>query len=383
MDVEHLKTRVINVNRQQINKEYVSKLFDPLCPEITKPVFIKPNLAVPADPESGVVTDIKLISSLIDFLRSKGAEKISVGEGPVIGYDTQTVFSETGYAELAQDKDFELVDLNSASRKTVTWHYGEILIPEIVLESFYINVAKLKTHVQTTVSLTLKNQKGILLPKDKKNFHRNWGLNLPIAHLAEAVKPDLAIIDGMIGLEGDGPLSNGKPKKLGIIAASDNMVELDSICCHLVGINPHDVLHLKHAEKVGLGNIPANASMFQELQLPSSGFEMANEDFRKMGKLYSIRNPYACTGCGDSIACAIEKIKSNPKHWPRLASKLAFRALIGGLVILSGKNCPTKGLKGKRICIGECTRELASENGLVFVSGCPPKPEDIIPALLD
>lgn len=379
----NLKTHLIYVGGRQVKKADIVKLLEPIDFKIGKQVFIKPNLAISASPESGIVTDVGLIGSLVDFLREKGVDKIFVGEGPVMGHQASDVFAGTGYKALAHEKNLELVDLNTAERKNVKWHYGKISIPNIVLDSFYINVAKLKTHVQTTVSLSMKNQKGLLLPIDKKRFHRDWGLHQAIAHLAEVVKPDLAMVDGFIGLEGDGPLSGGKPKKLGVLAAGEDMVALDSTCCHVIGIDPNSVLHLKYAEENGVGvMIPKTSPMLKRFQVRSI-FQRANEDFRKMGKLYSIRNPYACTACGDAIACAIEHIKSTPKLWPRLATVMAFRALVGGMILLSGKNASTKGLKGKRICIGECTKSLAQECELRFVPGCPPKPEDITSAMLE
>ena len=192
------------------------------------------------------------------------------------------------------------------------------------------------------------------------------------------------MIDGFIGLEGDGPL-RGKPTKVGVLAAGDEMLSLDSACCRLVGIDPNTIIHLKHAENIGIGTItPETASVLNvKSHLHNTTFVRANEDFRKMGKLYNIRNPYTCTGCGDAISCALDEIKSKPKLWPKLATSMAFRALFGGMLLLTGKNASAKGLKGKKICIGDCTQTLAHESKLRFVSGCPPKPQDIACALLE
>jgi uncharacterized protein (DUF362 family) len=377
-----MKTNLVRAEGKQTRKSDIIKLLEPFDFKITTQVFIKPNLAVPASPASGIVTDVKLISLLVDFLRDKGIEKIFIGEGPIIGHQASDVFAATGYETLAREKDFELVDLNTTERKPVKWHYGEIDIPKIVLNSFYINVAKLKTHVQTTVTLSMKNQKGILLPIDKRRFHRDYGLHWPIAYLAEVIKPNLAIIDGVIGLEGDGPILGGSPRHAGLLAAGCDIVALDSACCCAIGIDPYNVLHLKYAMEIGVGSITTADSSI----IPSNvkiNFKRANENFKKIGKLYSIRNPYACTGCGDSVASAIQYMKSTPKMWPRLAMKMGSRALVGGMVILTGKNASPCGLKGKKICVGNCTQSLAKVKGLRFVPGCPPKPEDVVKAMLE
>jgi uncharacterized protein (DUF362 family) len=374
----------VNVHGKKIEKADVQHLLDPFNVKVDKPFFIKPNLAVPASPKSGIVTDINLICALIDYLRDRKADKIVVGEGPVIGYEASDVFEFTGYKDLAKEKDVELIDLNQTERSPIKWHFGEISIPKVAIDSYYINVAKLKTHVQSTVTLSMKNQKGLLLPADKRRFHRDWGLHQPISYLSEVVKPNLSIIDGFIGLEGDGPLSGGKPRKLGFLAAGDSMLALDSLCCHVIGIDPDRVKHLKFSEQIGLGKItPKSFEALQKLNLSQMVFRKANEEFRKMGRLYSVRNSYACTGCGDAIACTIESLKSRPKYWPRLFTVFAYRALFGGLVILTGKNPEVKELKGKRLCIGDCAKSYATANGLRFVSGCPPKHGDIAKALLE
>ena len=370
---------MVHIDNNEPSQEDMSRLLKPFDIDIHRPIFIKPNLAIAGNPESGIVTDIRLIRALVEFLRKKGAERISIGEGPVIGHEAMDVFDESGFTDLAIKERVTLIDLNKVERTSVEWHYGDLSIPRLVPESFYINFAKLKTHVQTVVSLSLKNQKGLLLPNDKKRFHREWGLHKPIAHLAQVVTPNLVIVDGVIGLEGDGPLGNGSPRQCGVMLASKDMVAIYSACCHLVGIDPNTVPHLKHAEEIGVGTMFKEPSVFKQ---HSMGFQKPNQSFRKLGKLYAIRNPYACTGCGDSIAEAINHLKSTPKCWPRLVTVGAYRALLGGMVLLTGKNASTNGLKGKRICIGVCTKSLADEEEICFVSGCPPNPKEIAHAIL-
>ncbi len=376
--------KVIRVKGKQINQADVGVLLNSFDINKGKQIFIKPNLAVPASSKSGIVTDINLIAALIDLLHAKGFTKIVIGEGPVIGHKAVDVFEGTGYRALAEKKGVDLVDLNTAERQKVKWQYGEIAVPRIINDSYYINVAKLKTHVQTTVSLTMKNQKGLLLPIDKRRFHRDWGIHWPIAFLSQVVKPDLAIIDGFIGLEGDGPLTGGKPRKLGLLGASDNMITLDSFFCYIIGINPESVLHLKYAQEIGVGTFAKpSAKMLQKYNLHNVHFKRANEELRKVGKIYAIRNPHACTGCGDAIAGALHQFRSKPAYWPRIATIFAYRLLLGGMVILTGKNPSYKCLKGKKICVGQCTKAFAEAKRLCYVPGCPPKHEAIAKALLE
>ncbi|MEM2904501.1 MAG: DUF362 domain-containing protein [Candidatus Bathyarchaeia archaeon] len=376
-----MKSHLVRVAGRHVSKPDLVRLLEPFDLKVGRQVFIKPNLAVPASPDSGIVTDVKLTGSLIDALRDMGAERILVGDGPVIGYRASDVFAATGYEALAREKKVELVDLDLVERRRIRWHYGEISIPEVVFDSFYVNVAKLKTHVQTTVTLSMKNQKGLLLPVDKRRFHTDYGLHWPIAYLAEAVKPDLAIVDGVRGLEGDGPLRGGAARDVGVIVASRDMVALDSFCCRVISIDPYDVLHLMYAEEIGVGSLKSLGSGVPPPEVQVS-FRRANEKRKEVGKLRFVRNPYTCSGCGDSVASAIEHIKSTPRLWLRIG-RMGYRALFGGMVVLAGRNASPGELAGKRICVGACTQSLAKREGWRFVPGCPPTAKDVAEALLE
>jgi uncharacterized protein (DUF362 family) len=80
-------------------------------------------------------------------------------------------------------------------------------------------VAKLKTHIQTGVTLGLKNQKGLLLSEDKKRFHKR-DLSGCIRAPSVVARPDLTLVDGIVGLEGDGPWRRGTPKEMNLLVAA-------------------------------------------------------------------------------------------------------------------------------------------------------------------
>lgn len=79
MEVENLGPCIVQVKGSHVDQKDIAGLLEPLCPKIDKQVFIKPNLAVPADSASGIVTDVRLVGSLVDFLRSKGVDRICIG----------------------------------------------------------------------------------------------------------------------------------------------------------------------------------------------------------------------------------------------------------------------------------------------------------------
>ena len=154
-----------------------------------KPVVLKPNLVFPAIETSGVVSDARLAGMLIEHLRQMGVRDITIAEGPGLGVDPLEAFEKTGFGELSRKHNVPLIDLNQAPRHPVNWYDGELQLPLIFKDAYYINLPKLKTHINTLVTLGLKNQKGLLSYADKKCFHKS-GLHRPVAELYKLIRPD-------------------------------------------------------------------------------------------------------------------------------------------------------------------------------------------------
>ena len=363
------------------NVKDISGILSEIDPNVDgKTVFIKPNVVVPAEAESGIVADPKLVLEIIEFLRSRGAIKFIVAESPGIGLNVWECFSTAGYDMFKGVEDVELADVRELEPVYVKWKFGEIKVPKILTDSYYVDVAKLKTHMNTTVTLGLKNQKGIILDEEKKHFHR-LGLDEPISELASAVKPDLTIIDGITGIEGDGPLYSGKKIQANLLVAGQDVVSVDATASRLMKVDPSKVEHIRLASQLGVGelNPEVRGGNVEELAIP---FERANEEYFKLANLYSFRTKYACSMCGVSLYEAIEMVKKNPSYWVRYGPKLAYLVLLRGVNFISGgKNIKTPDNNGKLICFGNCTKKYAEENNAAWVAGCPPNPKDILDAL--
>ncbi len=363
--------------KQTEKPEGIIDLLDQIDVELGgKPVFIKPNVVVPASKESGIVTDPHVVKAIIDFFREKGATEFIVGESPGIGQDVQKCFECAGYKFLEKEEGVRLVSLNDGERIEVQWKYGTIRIPEIALKSFYVNVAKLKTHMNTTVTLTMKNQKGLIMDESKKHFHK-LGLDEPIAQLAKVVKPDLAIIDGIIGIDGDGPLYSGNKIQSNLLVAGKDILGVDATGARLMEINPLEVEHIRIARELGLGDIDPEI-LGDAIKKVSIKFTRANEEYFQFQKLYNKRNRYACSMCSNSLYEAIMAVKGNPAYWFKYGPKLAYLIFLKGVNFVSGGNSQLPNKPGKTICFGECTKNFAKENGLDWVPGCPPNPKDIL-----
>ncbi len=122
----------------------------------------------------------------------------------------------------------------------------------------------MKTHMHTQVTLSLKNMKGLLWRREKARFHQlrfdetitkgHKELDMAISEMASVLFPDLAIIDGTVGMEGMGP-AYGTPKKMGIIVVGNNPLSADAVATRLMGFDPEKVPHLKLSAEKGLGEI--------------------------------------------------------------------------------------------------------------------------------
>ena len=108
----------------------------------------------------------------------------------------------------------------------------------------------MKTHFHTTVTLGAKNQKGLLLPEDKQFDHLEVRLHPALSEYARLARPHLTLVDGIVGMEGEGP-TKGRPKRAGVIALGTDIYETDFACARFMGVDPMKVRHLAYAVERG------------------------------------------------------------------------------------------------------------------------------------
>jgi uncharacterized protein (DUF362 family) len=343
---------------------------------------LKPNIVVPAKPNSGIITHPKVTEAVINVLRELGVEDISIAESSGIGVDVRTAFRVSGYTDLARRKKVKLLNMNELERTTLSWRFGKTQIPRILCQSdtLYVNLPKMKTHAQATVSLSMKNQKGILLPGGKKAFHSRFGLHEPIAELVNVISPDLIVVDGIVGMEGDGPI-NGSRKRANALVMGKGMLETDLVCCQIMGIDPSKVRHLTYAieKHLGYSNPKLKGAKIEDLR---TSFTPANEKYGRFLNVYSWRDAYACSMCIDAFSLALKKAIRSPRHWVGFIPKFIYLALFKRIDLFQGKRARVPPHAGIVLCLGRCTARLAEENNCTHVAGCPPSSEAIIDALV-
>ena len=232
----------------------------------------------------------------------------------------------------------------------------------------------MKTHMETTVSLSLKNQMGLVSLGDRKNMHK-IDLHSTIAHLAKIIVPDLNIIDGIVGMEGNGP-HHGKNKKTNLMVIGNNMVEVDSLACYLMGIDCERVKHISEARKIDVGDY-AEDDEKQKYENYVDRFKEADRVYRKGLKLY-VWPTTSCSACIFSLSRAFDElIKKHPL-------KALKRLLIDEMNIIIGRPDDLRIEGSKNVCaLGECCEEISRSVRIKkFLKGCPPGIEDIIKILM-
>lgn len=234
-----------------------------------KKVFLKPNL-VGVDPQAVMNTHPAVIAAAREAFLRLGAAEVFVGDGPALDRDTEAVAESTGLREYIGPLRGKLVDLNvdeveRVPLKTRASRLRELYLPKTVLGAdFVVSMPKLKTHHWAGVTLSLKNMFGIV-PGSCYGWPKNalhWaGIDRAILDINAAVRPDFAIVDGIVGMEGNGPIQ-GTPKTCGIVVLGDDPVAVDATCARIMGLAPERINYLARAGTM-LGHL--NEGKIQQL----------------------------------------------------------------------------------------------------------------------
>src|SRR2546427_2743483 len=228
-------------------------------------VLLKPNIVeyIPGKP---VNTDTQLIGAAAEGFLRLGAGSVTVAEGPGHHRDTELLVYETGLADQLVHRKIQFVDLNRDEliKTKLRGSYsglGHLWLPRTVLASdFIVSMPKVKTHHWTGVTLSMKNMFGIV-PGSRYGWPKNvlhWaGIHESILDICATVRPRFVIADGIVAMEGDGPL-NGTQSKLKTLVLSDDPVAADFCCIELLGFSLDRAKHIAEAARF-LGNTSPNA----------------------------------------------------------------------------------------------------------------------------
>ncbi len=222
-----------------------------------KMAILKPNFVAGRNASTGSTTSFALLKAVAEEVRACGAEPI-LCETPGTEFDREATYTILGVEKFCEENGIRILrvdpeggeedwmELRPASAKKLR----RFRVPRILKEARLINLPVLKTHVVSMMTLGMKNVMGILPRPDRRAMH-TFGIDQSIVDMNFGLKPDLTIIDGSVGQDGEGPLYGDKADLQVLVAGRDSLA-VDLLCCQLVGVKPRDIPHLRLAlEQMG------------------------------------------------------------------------------------------------------------------------------------
>jgi len=226
----------------------------------------------------------------------------------------------------------------------------------------------MKTHMHTGVTLSVKNMKGCLWRRSKTDLHMlnpieghsDRPLDIAIADMSVVLRPHLAIVDGIVGLEGLGP-SAGSRKNFGVVVVSADPYAADSVSCHLMGRDASTIPHLRLGAERNLGEI-----RLERLRVSPENWKSLVQPFAEPPRELSLDFPgvrvldeNSCSACQSTLLMFLKRYGDNLFDY--FGDKRPVEIAIG-----KGH----KVLQPGTLCLGSCT--IQHRNVGPFVAGCPP-----------
>ena len=238
-------------------------------------VLIKVNFITDKTWDTGATTDPIVVEAIIKKLEDLPV-KIYVVESDASMTNADKAFEKTGMKDMCIRNGVKWLNLRNVKDKIkLEVPDGEVLknitVPRLVTESAVISAAKLKTHVNTGVTLGMKNMFGLLPDKFKGKYHLK-GISRVIVDINTVLHSTLTVIDGFVGMEGNGPIG-GTPVQMNLIIAGKDPVATDATACRVMDINPYEIKHIRKAYEKGLGK--------SEAQIIGEKLETVKRNFKR------------------------------------------------------------------------------------------------------
>jgi len=342
-------------------------------------VLIKPNLSVALPANTGVTTDPRVVTALIELVREAGAKEIMVGESAVVGFDAGAIFDALKVRNLFEKAGAKVLNLDQDETVEIKIPKGEVLQKLKVCRTAFesdviISVPKMKTHFQTGVTLSLKNMKGTVPDVSKRIIHRigipvkkreEYGLDHAIVDLNTVISADLAVIDATVSLEGfvPGPRLIGTPVHMDTIIAGFDPVAADAVGCRVIGLNPMEVGHIRLAHERKLGRM-----LPEEIEVVGRSVESVLHPLKtgipEAGQIHeniTIIEGKGCSGCSVTNRMALSFFS------PRDIENF------GSITLIVGDTASTDyQFKGRCFFIGNCAIRSHKGKKGKNIGGCPP-----------
>lgn len=333
----------------------------------TDTILIKPNIVEPASYTTRHITNPYLVEAIIKWCQERNPSKIVIGEGPNYywrGHELEDIFTKTEYQEIAEKNNVEWILFDHHSFRTIPEFSplipGGLRLTEFIFKcSKLINVAVMKTHFRTTVTLAMKNLKGCVKREDKPRCHRD--IFHAVAVLAKTISPALNIVDGTVP-EGKNP---------SLIVVGKDIVAVDAVASSLMGFNPDAIETIRYGYQMGIGemNLDKINIVGEDLRDITLNYELPLDKLKALfPSLNLVGVERACSGCLLPLLSLF--FDYGEKGWN----------LSTPLTIAVGENLDMSQFKGREVvCVGNCIKVKVEA---AHIKGCPPRKEDIERGLL-
>ena len=349
-------------------------------------VFIKPNLVDGAPFATGEVVHLEVLEPLISEAFRVGAAEVIIGETPTWRKTTPTI---EAYEHFAKSMGARFLDLSQQAFVEIEVKdpvlFRRVRLSKPLLDAdVFINVPTLKTHVQTGVTLSIKNMYGLISGRpghgDKARYHQLDKIEEAIVDLYLAKPADLIVIDGSQSTFhiGPRPLEDfHETFSLNITMAGFDPVAIDTVGAQILGINPALIRYLQWAAEKGLGT--NNMERIEILGTPiadayrQDGASVVDFANARMQHIH-ILNYGACTGC--------LKLASQAYRYDKTGMPSAITLVMGPNATQSQVTCHRA--RGDVVLCGHCAAPTYfNQLKGCYVPGCPPRNEDLVKTLKD
>lgn len=259
--------RISKFDKQEI-KGATYKALDALDFQLVKSpkkIAIKVNLCYYWDYSTGETTDPRVVSAIVDYIRDRwnNKAKVYIVESDASAVRMKHAFRMLGYEKLASEKGVYLSNLSgqpsdevtsSVNKHTYTFH-----VPRTISSAdIFISVPKLKIHGLTVLSCSLKNQFGCNPERQKFLYHPQ--VNEVIVALNKLMKPNIVLVDGIIAL-------GKQPKKIGLLLAGTNPLNVDFVAAKIMNFNPFRIRHIQLASEEKIGDVKGITTVGEDVDL--------------------------------------------------------------------------------------------------------------------
>ena len=301
-------------------------------------VLVKPNLLTDRTPDEAVTTHPAFLRLVIRHLKAAGAH-VTVGDSPACAANIRAVLERTGVGAVCAEEGVPFVSFEQEGVRARAVDGFEFTLAGPVADAeLIVSLPKVKSHSLTKLTAAVKNLYGAVPGYDKTTLHRRHPKPDDFGRLIQALwrvlPPTVSLVDGVIGMEGQGP-ANGRPVALGFLAASADPFALDIALCGILHLKPSSIPYLKGLVDLHAPELVGDTVEVASFEVPVGSYLLSlvpSGLMRVAARVLWVRpqiDAARCVSCGRCLkACPV-----NALVWPAAQGRglpvLRRRACVG------------------------------------------------------